>query len=46
MADFIGWLTDTFNLEFTVGTVTVTLGYLAIGTLIVNRGLRALRGIK
>lgn len=46
MADFIGWLTDIFDLSFTVGTVTVTLGYLAIGALIVNTGLKALKKIR
>jgi len=46
MADFIGWLTDVFNLQFTLGTVTVTLGYIAIAGLVLNRALAASRKIK
>lgn len=46
MADFIGWLTDVFDLSFTVGAVTVSLGYLAIASLVVNYGLKALKKIR
>jgi len=46
MADFIGWLTDVFDLSFAVGAVNVTLGYITIAGLVVTRALRALKGIR
>lgn len=46
MADFIGWMTDIFDLSFTIGTVTVTLGYLAVAALIVNFGLSAVKKLR
>lgn len=45
MADFIGWISDVFNMEFTIGLVTVSLGYLAVAGLVVSYGLKALRKI-
>jgi len=46
MADFIGWLTDVFDLSFTVGAVTTTLGYITVAGIVVMRALRALRGLR
>lgn len=46
MADFFGWMTDVFELSFTIGAVNVTLGYLAVAGLIVSIALRALKKIR
>lgn len=46
MADFMGWLSDVFGISFTIGTVTVSLGYLAVAGLVVNYGLKALKKIR
>jgi len=46
MGDFIGWLTDVFNLGFTLGTVTITLGYVVIAAYVLNRAIAASKKIK
>lgn len=45
MGDFIGWLTDVFDLSFTIGAVTVSLGYIAVAGLVVKYGFKALKKI-
>lgn len=46
MADFFGWMTDVFELSFTIGATTVNLGYLAVAGVIVSIALKALKKIR
>lgn len=39
MADLVGWVTDILEIGFTIGAVTVNLGYLAVGSLILGIGV-------
>lgn len=47
MADFVGWMGDLLALEIaTIGTVTVTLGLILAGTLIIGFAANAIAKIK
>ena len=39
MADFIGYISDVLAISFTVGTVTLTLGAVAIGVIVLKAGV-------
>lgn len=46
MADFIGYITDVLDISLTVGTVTLTLGGVAIGLIILQAGVHFFRSLK
>jgi len=39
MADYVGLITDVLDISFTVGTVTLTLGAVAIGSIVLGAGV-------
>jgi len=43
MADFVGLITDVLDISFTVGTVTLTLGAVAIGMIVLGAGVAFFR---
>jgi len=46
MAAFVAELMEVLNISLTIGTTTITLGGLAIGTALLGAGLGLYRGIK
>lgn len=40
MADFIGYITDVLDISLTVGTVTLTLGGVALGMIVLGAGVK------
>jgi len=40
MADFVGLITDVLDISFTVGTVSLTLGAVAIGMIVLGAGVK------
>lgn len=40
MAEFIGYITDVLAIELTVGTVTLSLGAVALGMIVLSAGVR------
>jgi hypothetical protein len=43
MSDFIGWLTDVFDIEFTIGLVSISLGALAVSAVVVYLGVKLIQ---
>lgn len=39
MTDIVTWFTDVLAISFTIGTVTISLGELAVGLLILGAAL-------
>ena len=46
MSAFVAELMEVLNISLTIGTTTITLGGLAIGTALLGAGLGLYRGIK
>ena len=46
MAEFTGLLTDVLALSFTIGTTTLTLGGIALGTIVIGAGVGFFKSLK
>jgi hypothetical protein len=46
MADFVGYMTDVLGISLTVGTTTLTLGAIALGTIILSAGVGFFKKLK
>lgn len=45
MVEFIGYMTDVLAIELTTGTVTLSLGGIALGVIIIKRGVAFFKGL-
>jgi hypothetical protein len=43
LAEFVSYITDVLGISWTVGTTTLTLGGIALGTIILSAGVRFFR---
>lgn len=46
MADFFGWVGDVMSIEFVIGAVTVTLGYIIGASFVFGVAVRNLKKIR
>jgi hypothetical protein len=44
MTDLIGWLTSVLAIDLTIGTVTLSLGALVIGAIVIRFGIGVVKG--
>jgi hypothetical protein len=45
MSDFIGYMTDILGISLTIGTTTLTLGGVAIATIVLAAGVRFFKSL-
>ncbi len=46
MGGFISLMTEVLGISLTVGTVTLTLGAVALGTIVIGSGVRFFKSLK
>jgi len=46
MAGFIGYISDVLAVELVLGTVTLTLGGIALGTIVLGAGVAFFKSLK
>ena len=45
MSDFIGWLTQVMDITFSLGSVTLSLGSLVIGFIVIRFGISFVKSL-